>query len=75
MDPACRAEIDAMLDSIQPEDIFGGKIMDRIADTFDRLMKKEFLETEVKELKSYLKIPENFKILAVPKVPKSLWKQ
>ena len=54
IDSACRAEIDAVLDSIQPEDLFGEKITDRIADTFDRLMKKEFTEAEVKEMKSGL---------------------
>ena len=75
MDPAYRAEIDAVLDSIQPEDLFGEKMSDRIADTFDRLMKKEFTEGEVKEMKSTMKIPDNARVLAVPKVPKTLWKQ
>ena len=49
--------------------------MDRIADTFDRLMKKEFTELEVKEMKSNLKIPDNARVPAVPKIPKTLWKQ
>ena len=75
MDPAYRAEIDAVLDSIQLEDLFGKNMSDRIADTFDRLMKKEFTEGEVREMKSIMKIPNNARVLAVPKVPKTLWTQ
>ena len=72
---ADQAEIEAIFDEIQPEEIYGGNLVEKIADTFDRIMKKEFSESEVKEMKGSLKIPENARVLAVPKIPRSLWKQ
>ena len=63
------------MDEIQPDDDFGEKISDKIAATFERLMKKEFNDTELKELKAELKIPENSRVLGVPKIPRPLWKQ
>ena len=67
--------MDAVLDSIQPEELFGENLSDRISTTFDGLMRKEFAESEVKDMKTTLKIPNNARVLGVPKVPKALWKQ
>ncbi|CAG7786847.1 unnamed protein product, partial [Allacma fusca] len=68
-----QAELEELFNAIVPIDQYGHNINDKVAQTFENVIKKDYSKTEVETFRDELKAPENAKLLGVPKVRQELW--